>query len=226
MQTGPQPGLSLISGAAPASESPARAFNALAGGVTAYIYGQPDLIARRNATILMSYVLRRGFSVRPDVLSPLPLQIDADFEAARTFLARQAYLWSKSEDLNELFDACKLADEQAAAIRAFLPSLIPLDTGAIWLAREFGHIRAEREAEHARRYLAAWMTRAIIGETGAPTPIGRLPADAMQTRLNAWSDPVSPLETSLHFERVIKPFLSRIAELSRMAGPAANDHGR
>ncbi len=224
MQTGPS-GLSLIAGSAPSPESPARAFNALAGGVTAYIYGQPDLLARRNATILMSYVLRRGFSVRPEVLSPLPLQLDADFEAARTFLARQAYLWSKCDDLNELFTACKLADDQAAAIRAFLPSLVPIDTGAIWMAREFGHIRAEREALHARRYLAAWMSRAIIGETGQAPALGRLAPDVMQTRLNAWSDPVSPLETSLHFERVIQPYLRRIAELSRMAGPAANDHG-
>ncbi len=229
MNVNPTPGLNIVPATGLGVEPAARALHALAGGVTSYIYASPMLAARRTAAIQMSFWLRQAFSVRPTDLTPIPLQLGADFNVARDFMATQADRWAASDSFSELFDAAKLAEPQAKAITGFLPSLLPLDHGALWLAREFGEIGAQREADHCRRYVAAWMTRAILGEAGQPAPIGRQSADNLQTRLDGWANPVTGVESSLHFERVIQPMLRRLAEIARLAGAAspnfaANDH--
>jgi hypothetical protein len=222
-----KPGRTVESLADARPEHAERALHALSGGVTGYIYGQVNPADRRAAVIQMSFLLRRAFSVRDTDLDALPVQLGVNFDAARTYIAAQASIWAHADDFAALFLAAKITDAHAKAIRVHLPSLIPLDHGAIWLSREFGHVRAAREAEHARRYVAAWLSRAIIGESGRPAPIGKPGAEALQGLLDGWSNPVAGIETTLHFERVIQPMLARIAELARLAAPngAANDPG-
>jgi hypothetical protein len=203
-------------------ETAVAALNALSGGVTGFIYAPNNAPDRRQAAVQMSFLLRRAFSVSADQLEDLPMQLGADFDAARVYMMHQAQIWAAGPELRQLFHAAGLSDIHAHAIQAFLPTILPFDQAAMWLCREFGDLRAEREAAHCRRYVATWLTRALLDDTGRAQPVGRLDASTLQARIDDWSNPIGRVENTLHFERIVQPILKRIAELAKLAAASSS----
>ncbi|MGB3626993.1 MAG: hypothetical protein WA989_14275, partial [Henriciella sp.] len=144
---------------------------------------------------------------------PLPIQLGSDYKTARTYLIAETIRWVQSDRLTALFKAAQLSSSDAQSVREVLPTALNIESLAVWLCEEFGHLRAIRHATHARRYLATRMTTGIQGGARPAKSSGRPSGDAFQQTFDRWSNPLCEIEDSLHFQRVIAPLTARLVRI-------------
>lgn len=189
----------------------------LSRAIKAFIFQHDEHTRQAEAVLDISHVLRRAMSVRAADLEPLIVQLGHDYGRARRYIVQETIRWVQGEDLSRLFAAVELNRETASQVREVLTTAVPLETLAVWMCEEFGHLRASRHALHSRRYVAAKLTSHILGDTGRGAPTGRLEPVAAQAQFDDWADPVCEIERSLHYQRVVAPICARLVEIGTEA---------
>lgn len=202
------------------SLSAADAFGAMADAVTAYIAAPQRLKDRRAAVMSISTLLREAFSLRSEVLTPLPKQLGANHDVAADYIYEQLDRWAAQPSLKTLFKALSVQEDVQSTVILSTMRRVPAEQIGMWLTTEFGDLSTSREAEHARRYVATKLTAAIFDLSKAQPSIALDNPNALQFKLDDWAAPTGAPEQSLHYQMVVAPFLSFFHEIAtgRIAG--------
>ena len=189
----------------------------LSQAIKTFIFRHEEHAKQAAAVLDISQVLRRAMAIKAADLDPLVVQLGHDYDRSRRYLVKEAIRWVQGDDLSDLFALVELPGDTAAAVREVLTTAFPLESLAVWMCEEFGHLRASRHANHSRRYVAAKLTSHILGYTGRGTATGRLDPSVAQAKFDKWADPVCEIEQSLHYQRVVAPVCARLIEIGEAA---------
>ena len=181
--------------------------------LSAHIFGELHEETPHQQAQTLSYALRKAFQFSTNSIHELPLQLGQDHNRAKAYLETAIAAWSDRDDMYALFRQLDLEAADCTVFIEHVSKTIVIDDLAIWLCTEFGHIRTKRQALHCRRYLAANLTKQILGDTDRPRTSTTLSPEDLQARLNEWSNPVVPVKESLHYQQVILPVFKRIREI-------------